>query len=164
MAVIKIKDLVGGITTAAVMAYIPVGQQIPDHKYTAEIAAVSIDSCLPAEYNNNQYYRIIQKEELSLTHRNPEKVEKFLQSHNNFELHINNSLSKVMDYFGNDSKVVLEVLEYTSEKPYSELVAWIQFNGDLDDGLDRFDSFENEYLLSLMGEFNGFFNFNIEFI
>lgn len=102
-------------------------------------------------------------EKNALEYRNPEKVESFLKNYRNIESYIENILPSVQKHFGKKSKVILELMEFKTEKPFNELVAWIQFSGDLDDGLDRLDKFENDFLLNRMEEFSGLFNFNLEF-
>ena len=100
-----------------------------------------------------------------LEFRNPDKVSEFLTNYTDISSFIGRSLPAVQDYFGENTKVVLELIEYNQEEqPYFELVAWVQFHGDLDDGLDRFDSFENDFLLNKIDDSNGLFNFNIEFV
>jgi len=102
-------------------------------------------------------------EKNTLEYRNPDKVESFLKDYPSIRSYIKSILPSVPKYFGEKSKVILELMEFKTEKPFNELVAWIQFSGDLDDGLDRLDKFENDFLLNRIEEFCGLFNFNIEF-
>jgi hypothetical protein len=44
----------------------------------------------------------------------------------------------------------------------AKLVGWIQWSGDIDDGLDKLDQFDEEWFLDHHIEVNNKSNFNIE--
>jgi len=69
----------------------------------------------------------------------------------------------LVNYFGQEVEVVLQVLHYPDEQAEPELVGWIQVYNDVETGMQQFDAFEEEWFLDHAHELNSRFNFNLEF-
>lgn len=99
---------------------------------------------------------------LRITYRNPDSVQAFLAQHPLVTQFIRLSWPALKRCFGVPLNIVLEVIQYPEEYASDELVAWIQSEVPVEEGLARLDHFEDEWFLDHMELSGGRFNFNLE--
>lgn len=96
-------------------------------------------------------------------YRNAWQVRKYLDNHPDIDRFLLKAWPNLIEQFGQNVEVVLELLHYVEEKADPELVAWIQCPDDVDSGIEKLDAFVDNWFLDHMGELSGRFNFNLEF-
>ncbi len=69
---------------------------------------------------------------------------------------------KLIDFFGTPIKVIAEIMSDSNHKPV--LVVWVQWSGDMDDGLGRYGQFEDWYIKNDFDIKTDLIYFNIEFM
>jgi hypothetical protein len=100
--------------------------------------------------------------EPKISYRNPMAVEAYLTRHPEVKDFIEVAWPNLVRFFGQAIDVVLEVLTYPEEAAHEELVGWVQWAGDVHEGLERLERFDDEWFLDHMAEVETKFNFNIE--
>jgi hypothetical protein len=94
-------------------------------------------------------------------YRNPEAVITYLACHPEIEDFLNAAWPFLEESFGTPVDIVLEVMSYP-EEDYDELVGWIQSTDSVYEGLEKFEQFEDEWLLDNLDKVIDKFSFNIE--
>jgi hypothetical protein len=97
-----------------------------------------------------------------ISYRNPMAVEAYLTRHPEVVDFIEMAWPYLVSFFGQEIDVALEVLTYPEEAAHEELVGWVQWPGDVHEGLERLERFDDEWFLDHMTEVETKFNFNIE--
>lgn len=128
------------------------------------------------KYNENWYKLTGEKYDMknfiSLIYVNEKECREFIDTHANSdklpdghlspETVLSECIAKMIDFFSVPLKVVLEIMPDSSHKP--NLVSWIQWFGDMNDGMERYDRFENWYIENDYDLKTDLINFNIEFV
>lgn len=96
-------------------------------------------------------------------YRNAKQVRGFLAKHSHIAPFLQVVWPTLIKYFGKDTEVYLELLDYPEAMTYPELVAWIQCSESVEDGLQKLDAFEDELSENNLHNVSPHFNFNIEF-
>ncbi len=97
-----------------------------------------------------------------ISYRNPKAVNAFLADHPEIEDFLEVAWPVLVRCFKGPVDVVLEVMTYSEETIYQELVGWIQSTDDVYEGLEKLERFEEEWFLDHMAKVGNKFNFNIE--
>jgi hypothetical protein len=98
-----------------------------------------------------------------IAYRNSDLVETYLATHPEIPDFLKQVWPSLEAYFGETIQLVLEVMTYPEEVGSNELVGWIQMTGDINEGLDKLEQFEAEWLEEQLRKVGANFNFNIEF-
>jgi len=65
--------------------------------------------------------------------------------------------------FGPGAEVILEVMSFADEGAEDEMVAWIRSGEEVEAGLAKFETFDDEWSDRIWEVGHGRFNFNIQF-
>ena len=105
----------------------------------------------------------VNKLEALYSFRNASAVRQFLEAHPNLIELLLEAYRYLQKHFGSIPQIVLELVTYPDETAYDELVAWIQSEDRVPEGLEKLEKFEDEWFLDHLTEIGNSFNFNIEF-
>lgn len=97
------------------------------------------------------------------SYRNPPAVVGFLRAYPHLMEFLLEAYPYLERHFGPEPDIVLELVAYPEETAYDELVAWIQSEDQVREGLEKLEEFEEEWFLDRLAEIGNEFNFNIEF-
>lgn len=100
---------------------------------------------------------------VSYSSRNTESVDNFLEQHLKIRHFLEEIKSLVASYFSSPLEIVLDVMTYSKEGEFDELVGWIQSTDDLDTGLEKLEQLEESLDRYQDEEIKRLFHFNIEF-
>ncbi len=93
---------------------------------------------------------------------NDEESLGFLKTHKEAEKILEESVPVLAEYFGTPLNVVLEIFPDNTDSQ-KKMIGWIKSAHDIEDGLKRFDQFEDWYIAKNFDLLTDDFNFNIEF-
>ena len=99
---------------------------------------------------------------LNISYRNDEVVVDFLNHNPEIIGFISLAQSPLVKNFGYPVDIVLEVMTDPDHDGFEELVAWIQSNDDVDEGLEKLERFDDEWFLDHLDFVGNNFSFNIE--
>ncbi len=96
-----------------------------------------------------------------ISYRNIVAAFDFLSKHGDVEPFIESAWPHLLSHFGKQVNIVLEVLVYPEGGP--NLIGWIQSQStDLDDAMNKYFSFEDNWYLDNLNRVTTKFHFNIE--
>lgn len=97
------------------------------------------------------------------SHRDAAQVSIFMETFPGIDPLLDEAEESIAQAFGRGTEVILEVMTFADEGAEDELVAWICSDEEVEVGLERFDTFDDEWAGRVWRAGRGRFNFNIQF-
>jgi hypothetical protein len=108
-------------------------------------------------------WNFIKPQSVNVEFRNRREVFHFIEQNPEIMEYVNETIPDLTHVFGKSISIVFELMTHNENEYYEELIGWIQSSDNIDEGLEKFDLFQNNWLERQIKIVGDKFNFNIEF-